>query len=231
MRDEGHVVRNERERMSANGPLRVVVVGSGRVGLATIRLLADRGHDVVAIERRPDRCKQLADEYVATVIEGDAARPSVLKQADLDRTDVVAALTNTAATNLSVCLAARQLAPDVRTVMRTTFEDEGYGDFADAVVLPEAAGARVVMNLIEHGVETLEATIGDLEIFDVEVAEGAPVADRPLADVALPRGSLVVSDADGEAVAGADTVLSVGRTYVVAAEPAVTDEVMNLFRG
>lgn len=217
--------------MSTDGPLRVLVVGSGRLGLATVRLLADRDHDVVVIERRADRCERLADEYLATVIEGDAARPSVLRQADVERTDVVAALTDTAATNLSVCLTANRLAPDVRTVMRTTFEDEAYGEFVDGVVFPEATGARAVTNLVESGVETLEATIGELEIFDLEVAEAAPVAGRPLADVALPRGSLVVSDADGEAVAGPDTVLEAGRTYVVAAEPAVVDEVMNLFRG
>ncbi|HKJ57671.1 MAG TPA: TrkA family potassium uptake protein [Halobacteriales archaeon] len=217
--------------MSGDGGLRVLVVGSGRVGLATVRLLADRGHDIVVIERRPDRCKQLADEYLATVIEGDAGRPSVLKQADLERTDVVAALTDTPGTNLSVCLAAERIAPGVRTVMRTIYGDEDYTEFADAVVFPEAAGARAVTNVIEVGVDTLEATIGDLEIFDLEVAEGAPVAGRALADVALPRGSLVVSDADGESVAGADTVLEVGRTFVVAAEPGVTDEVMNLFRG
>ena len=217
--------------MSGDGGLRVLVVGSGRVGLATVRLLADRGHDLVVIERRPDRCEQLADEYLATVIEGDASRPSVLQQADLERTDVVAALTDTPGTNLSVCLAAKRIAPDVRTVLRTIYGDEDYREFADAVVFPEAVGARAVTNVIELGVDTLEATIGDLEIFDLEVAEGAPVADRALADVALPRGSLVVSDADGESVAGADTVLEVGRTFVVAAEPAVTDEVMNLFRG
>lgn len=217
--------------MSGDGGLRVLVVGSGRVGLATVRLLADRGHDIVVIERRPDRCEQLADEYLATVIEGDAGRPSVLKQADLDRTDVVAALTDTPGTNLSVCLAAKRIAPDVRTVMRTIYGDEDYTEFADAVVFPEASGARAVTNVIELGVDTLEATIGDLEIFDLEVAEGAPVADRALADVALPRGSLVVSDADGESVAGPETVLEAGRTFVVAAEPAVTDEVMNLFRG
>lgn len=217
--------------MSGDGGLRVLVVGSGRVGLQTVRLLDDRGHDLVVIERRADRCERLANEYVATVIEGDATRPSVLRQADLDRTDVVAALTDTPGTNLSVCLAAKQIVPAVRTVMRTVFPDERYGEFADAVVFPESAGARAVTNVVEHGVATLEATIGDLEIFDVAVAETAPVADRPLADVAMPRGSLVVSDADGEAIAGPDTVLEAGRTFVVAAEPSVIDEVMNLFRG
>ena len=41
--------------MSGDGGLRIIVVGSGRVGLATVRLLADRGHATVVIERRPDR--------------------------------------------------------------------------------------------------------------------------------------------------------------------------------
>ena len=217
--------------MSRTGSLRVLVVGSGRVGLRTLRLLADRGHDLVAIERRPERCERLADEYLATVIEGDATRPSVLSQADLGRTDVVCALTDTPGTNLAVCMAAKRIDPGVRTVMRSIHPEEAYDEFVDAVVFPEAAGARAVTNVVEHGVHALEAAIGDVDIFDVEVAENAPLAGRPLSTIALPRGSLVVSDADGEAVAGPDTVLEPGRTYVVAAEPAVVDEIMNLFRG
>jgi trk system potassium uptake protein TrkA len=50
-------------------------------------------------------------------------------------------------------------------------------------------------------------------------------------DVALPRGSLVVSNDDGNRIAGSETVLEAGRSYVVAVEPDVADEVMNLMRG
>lgn len=219
--------------MSAGGMLRVVLVGSGRVGLQTTRLLDARGHDVVVIERDPQRCEQIAQEYVATVIEGDAARPSVLRQADLPRRDLVVAVTNTPSTNLAVCMAAKRIAPEIRTVMRTIYEDSEaeYEDFVDDVVLPEAAGARAVMSVVEGGVRSIEQVSGDLEIVEVEIAPDAPAAGKALEAIRFPRGSLIIADAEGGRIGGPETVLEAGERYLVAVEADVADEVMNLLRG
>lgn len=213
--------------------LRVVLVGSGRVGLQTTRLLDARGHDVVVIERDPQRCEQIAQEYVATVIEGNAARPSVLRQADLGRRDLVVAVTNTPSTNLAVCMAAKRIAPEIRTVMRTIYEDSEaeYADFVDDVVLPEAAGARAVMSVVEGGVRSIEQVSGDLEIVEVEIAADAPAAGKALEALRFPRGSLIIADAGGGRIGGPDTVLEAGERYLVAVESEVADEVMNLLRG
>lgn len=213
-------------------PLRVVIAGGGRVGERTARLLNDRGHDVVVIETDPDVAAALSNEYVATVIEGDATQPGILSQAGLDRTDTVAALTGSTEANLAICLTVDRLAPGVETVMRTE-RDVGaeYEDFAGEVIFTEAAGARAAANAIERDVRTLEDVTGSLDIVELTVAEGAPVAGKPLEGVSLPRGSLVVSDADGDRIAGSETTLDPGRTYIVAVEPDVSDEVLNLFQG
>jgi trk system potassium uptake protein TrkA len=214
------------------GTFRVVIAGGGRVGYRTAKLLDDRGHDVVVIESDPDLVEDISDAYVATVIEGDATDPSILEQADLDRADVVAALTGMTGANLAICLLMRELAPEVRTVMRTDREpDEQFDRFVDEVVFPERAGARAAANAIELDVSALEDVAGSLELLYVMVAEDAPVAGRKLTDIALPRGSLIVSDANGNDIAGSETVLEPGREYIVAAEPDVVDEVMNLMRG
>ncbi|WP_276259507.1 potassium channel family protein [Haloglomus litoreum] len=212
--------------------LRVVVVGGGRVGTRTAELLDDRGHDVVVVEEDPDRVEALSDEYIATVIQGDATRPSILEQAGLDRADALAALTGRTGVNLATCMVATRLESGLETVMRTDREvGDEYAGFVDAVTFPERAGARATANAIEHDVQTLTEATGALDILEVRVAEGAPVAGRALADVALPRGSLVVSDAAGDTIAGPETVLEPGQSYVLAVAPDVADEVMNLMRG
>jgi trk system potassium uptake protein TrkA len=218
--------------MSSTGTLRVVVVGSGRVGLQVTRSLADRGHDVVVLERRSDRSTRLADEYLATVIEGDATRPSVLAQANPERADAIAALTNTPATNLAVCLLAKRLAPDVRTVLRTTDPEEEYREFVDRVVFPEEAGSRLTVNaIVGSEVRSIEESVGDLNVLEIEVAADAPAAGERLDAIRLPEGSLIVSDTSGDRIAGPETELEAGHRYVVATEPGVADEVMNLLRG
>lgn len=212
--------------------LRVVVVGGGRVGFRTARTLDNRGHDVVVIEADTARSDRIADEYVATVIEGDATRPSVLRQADLEGSDVLAALTDDAGTNLAACLTAERYGSPIRTIMRRTDAgDDEYDDLVDATVFPERAGARTAVNAVDPGMRALEDMAGDIEILVVQVADGAPVAGRSLTEIGLPVGSLVVSGADGASIAGAETTLEAGRSFVVATEPSVEDEVVRLFRG
>lgn len=85
--------------------------------------------------------------------------------------------------------------------------------------------------LVGAGVRSVEAIGGDLEILDVEVGPTAPAAGTRLEDLSLPRGSLVIADAHGDRVSGAETVLEPGNRYVVAVESAVKREVLNLLRG
>jgi len=211
----------------------IAIAGGGRIGLRTAQLLDDRGHNVIIIERDHSRCKRINDMYVGTVIEGDASRPAILRQADPDRCDVFAALTGDMATNLGISMAASEMA-DATVVMRITDPEAAreYEDLVDAIVYPEEPGARAVVNeIVGNGVRSLESIGGDLEILDIEVAEGAPAAGRQLADVSLPRGSLIISYAGGDRVSTAETTLEPGTRYLVAVEAAVNDEVMNLLRG
>jgi trk system potassium uptake protein TrkA len=213
--------------------LDVIIAGGGRVGFQTAEFLDDQGHDVTIVERNAQRCSEIADAYFATVIEGDAANPDILEQADVERADAIAALTGETGLNLAVCMAAERLAPDVRTVARIDRAAGGsYARFVDAVLFPERAGARVAANeIVGSDVQTLADVTGNLDIMQIRVGEGAPAAGKPLSEIRFPSGTLVISDDDGERIARPDTTLDPGRRYVVAVEPDVADEVMNLMRG
>jgi len=215
------------------GTKRYVIAGGGRIGLRTATELADRGHDVVLIERDEDRAETVASEHVATVLQGDATAPSILEQADIGRADAVAALTDEPGTNLAICMEAQQLAPNVRTLARTgTGTENEYEGIADATILPQEVSANTAADVLSGDeVRTFVGTGDDLEVLEIEVAEGAPVAGHTLGDVSLPRGSIVISDRDRRRVARADTELEPGERYVVGVERSVVDEVLNLFRG
>ncbi|WP_424018272.1 potassium channel family protein [Halorientalis pallida] len=214
--------------------LNVIIVGGGRVGFQTTAILAERGHDITVVERDPEVCDAMADEYVATIIQGDATDPAILEQADVARADVIAGLTQNTGVNLAVCLEATEMNGDgLRTIARVDrLGGEEYTRFVDAVVFPERAGARMAANEIIGGdVESISDVTETLDIVQVRVAEGAPAAGKRLANVNFPTGTLVISDDDGERIAGPDTTLDPGKRYVVAVEPDVADEVMNLLRG
>jgi trk system potassium uptake protein TrkA len=216
----------------SNNTFRAIVVGGGRVGFRASQLLSDYGHDVVVIEIDPARCERIS-EHLPTVIEGDATRSAVLREADPRGRDVIAALTEDAATNLAAYLAAQRMNETIYTVLRTdTDTGEEYGAFVDAVASPERAGARLAANeMVGREVRALEDVTGNLELLEVRVAADSPAAGEHLEHVQLPDGSLVVSDENANHIAKPDTVLKAGRQYTIATEPAVLDEVMTLLRG
>jgi trk system potassium uptake protein TrkA len=189
---------------------------------------------VIVVERDPDQCVRIADAYFATVIEGDATRPDVLRQADPENADAVLALTAEPGSNLGACVLALRMNPDIRTVARVASPEgaEGYEEVVDETVFPERAGARAAVNAASgEDIQSVEGLPGELEVARIRVQENSPVAGRSLQAVALPRGSLVLSDADGDHVATSETTLEVGRRYLVAVEPSVADEVRQLFHG
>jgi trk system potassium uptake protein TrkA len=178
----------------------IAIAGGGQTGLRTAQLLNDRGHKVIIIERDHGRCKTINDEYVGTVIEGDASRPKILEQVDPDRCDVLAALTGDTATNLGICMAAAQMT-DVRVVMRVTDPAavEDYRSLVDSIVYPEEPGTRAVVNeLVGEGVRSIESVGGTLELLEVEITPNAPAAGRRLENTSLPRGSLIIAQANGD---------------------------------
>jgi len=217
--------------------LRVVIVGGHHVGYHAARQLSERGHDVVVVEKDPERVAFLSDQYDATVIHGDGGRRSVLQQAGLDRSDVIAALTGYGAmTNIGICAMATEIEPDIGTVARIDHGDrDEYDGLVDRVVYPEELAAHAATNEILHvaggGVQTIEEVTGDLALLELTVAGDAPVADRELRDVAFPRGSVVVAGRDSNQLPGPEMVLEPGYRYLVAVRAGISDEVVRLFRG
>ncbi|NBB72396.1 MAG: NAD-binding protein [Bacteroidetes bacterium] len=219
--------------MPSRPDLHVIIAGGGEVGLRTAHLLNDRGHDLTIIERDADRCSRLGDEYVATIIQGNATLPEIFEQAAPQSADVVAALTNDIPANLAICMMAKHLHDNLHTVMRTDTEiGDAHADLVDAVVYPERASALLAVNAIIGGdVRAIEDVMGEIEIMEVRVSEAAPARGKTLEDVSFPSGSLVISDHEGSRIARPDTVLEAGRRYIVAADPEVVDEIMRLLRG
>lgn len=213
--------------------LDIVIAGGGRVGSETAELLVDRGNDVTIIEQDEDTVDDLAEKWMATVIAGDATDPNILEQASIERADVIAALTGDTGLNLAICMAAKELSPGIRTVVRIDRASAAnYARFVDAVLYPERAGARQAANeIVGSDVQTLADVTSTLDIMDIRVEEGAPAAGKTLSNVRFPAGTLVISGEDGDRIARPETTLEAGRRYIVAVEPDVVDEVLNLLRG
>lgn len=174
--------------------MKFVIVGFGRVGMRTSRILQSEGHAVVVVETDPEKVVAARDEGFA-VIEGDAESEATLERAGLDDSNAVAALTGDLNANYAVCMIAKEYG--CRTVLRIDedYREEIYDTYAedvDEIIYPErlgAAGAKNALlggdlNVLSDLTETLTATT-------VDVASNSPVVGQRVAEVDVPEGARI----------------------------------------
>lgn len=89
--------------------MRAVFVGASRLTLHTARLLLERGHDVVVIEKDRELAESLTEKMPCGVIQGDGSTPAILKEADPAISDYLFCLTDNDQTNIIASLVGRTL--------------------------------------------------------------------------------------------------------------------------
>jgi trk system potassium uptake protein TrkA len=217
--------------------MRCVIVGYGRVGIRTARILTEEGHNVVVIDNDPAKVER-AREAGFAVIEGDGATAETLAEADLDTADAVGGLTGDPETNFAVCTTANE--HDCRTVLRISeeFSEEVYQQYSegvDEIVYPEqlgAAGAKTALlggnfNVLADVTEKLAATT-------LTVPEGSPTIGEHVVSLDVPDGARVY--AHGRADESMEiplprTTIEAGDQLAVIAEPDAVAVVRDRLRG
>lgn len=200
----------------------VILCGAGRTGLAAIKRFVARGTPYVAIDSDPahlDDARQLDPD--ALVIEGDATDDDALVAAGIDRARGLIAALSADTDNAFVCLAARELNPDLTIVGRARAE-ESVSKLrkagADRVVTPAATSGIQLASLVLRPDVTLFTdfgTSGDamgLLLEQVSVSESAEVAGLTLdeAQIRARTGLLVVAIHRGGDVGGEGPVYNPG---------------------
>ncbi len=89
--------------------MRTVFVGASRLTLHTARLLLERGHDVVVVEKHRDKAESLTGLIPCGVIQGDGSTPAILKEADPESSDYLFCVTDNDQTNIIASLVGRSL--------------------------------------------------------------------------------------------------------------------------
>jgi trk system potassium uptake protein TrkA len=167
-----------------------VIVGFGRVGMRTARVLESEGHDLVVVENDPEKAERARTEGF-TVVEGDGSVESVLEEAGIEDADAVAALTGDINVNFSACMLGKH--HGLRTVLRID-EDyrqeifETYAEDVDEIIYPErlgAAGAKTA--LLGGDFNVLADLTEELSVATVTIPDGSPVVGKRVVEVDLPN--------------------------------------------
>ena len=217
--------------------MRFIIVGAGRVGTRTARVLREEDHDVVIVEPDVTKVERLRGEGF-DVIQGDGSEESTLLEQDLDDVDGIAALSGDLVVNFIACMIGKR--HDCRTVCRVDDDDHEYvvGKYAgdvDEVIYPERLGAIAAKNALVGGSVRAVADIAhNLQLVQLTITPGSPMRGYSLSELELPADSRVLAfGKEGEQLRlpDADASLEVGDRLVAIADFGVLREVEQIIVG
>ena len=210
---------------------RVILLGGGRTAELLARRLADRGVQVVIVERDPARARELAEALDdVLVLEGEITDADLLEEIDIGRFEMVVALTGEDDANILACLYAKSsgagetIATVHRLALLGLLSDAGV----DVALSPRTATANGVLRFVRGGVAAVATFLhGDVEILELEVQPGSPADGELVRDLNLPKDALIaaaVRDGKPQIIRGRSRLR--GRDHVVVvAMPAAVDAV------
>src|SRR5215212_11122522 len=216
-----------------------LIAGGGKVGSNLARTLIRVGHEVTLIEQRPDRFDKLEEELEHQVHKGDATELHVLERAGIKRPpNIVVAVTGDDEDNIVICQLAKEKY-GVQKVIARVNDPRNQEHFDLLGIGPTVAATPMIMALSEHEVpehglvQLLELRDENLEIVEVEIAEGAPAVGKRVEQLALPPTARLVSvmrEGRAEIAVGA-TELRKGDQVLAILEPGSEEELRTVLLG
>ncbi len=210
----------------------VIIVGGGRVGCEVTSALHEKGLSVRLIESDHDKARAAAEELVGVMVfEGDGTDLGILKEAGVEKSDYLLALTGDDENNVLSALLAKNLGIDRCTVL---YSNPDYSEVLEAIGIDRAisvnmAVANAILNSLHLGGEANVSLLyeGAGEILEFDVNEHTKILGVPLSECRMPHDSVIgVCIRDGKPIfPGGDFVAQIGDRLVVFSLPAAVQKV------
>ena len=216
-------------------PMRTIIVGGGRVGLALATRLEQRGEFVVVVENDDERQEKLRNEGL-TVHNGDGTEVDVLRAAGIAEAKTVVATTDDDNANLLVCQTAKTKS-DVENVYARVNDSQNIAAF-EALDITAIDSPMATVFAIDNEIERPELAhwMYDLsdghDIQEVEMTAEGLVGEsiRSLRD-RIPGGCLVAEIGQGADahVPNPDELLEYGAHITFLGDAEAVREAVELF--
>jgi len=219
--------------------MRVAIAGAGNVGLFIANDLINTGHEVVLLEQSPEvRARSQAADGVEWLV-ADACEVTSLRKAGLDRCDVVVAATGDDEDNLVVSLLAKQEFGVPRVVARVNHPENEWLFNENWGVDLSVSTPHLITALVEEAVSVgrlvriLQFEGGNVRLVEVTLAEDAPVVDKAIRDLDIPRDATIVAVVRGEHVVmpRGDTIFERGDEVLAMVTADSEDDVRAILTG
>jgi trk system potassium uptake protein TrkA len=219
--------------------MRVGIAGAGAVGLFIANDLRTSGHEVLLIEQQPAVKERAATEAGVEWFIGDACEVSSLREAGLERCDVVVAATGDDEDNLVVSLLAKTEFAVPRVIARVNNPKNEWLFNENWGVDLSVSTPHLITALVEEAVEVgrlvriLQFERGRARLVEVTLADDSDVVDKAISEIDLPRDATFVAIVRDEHVVmpRGDSVFEAGDEVLAMVTPDSEDEVRRILTG
>ena len=173
--------------------MKIIIAGAGEVGFHLAKLLSFESQDITLIDNKKSNLNIAENQLDIKTIEGDSSSISVLKEANVEQSDLVVSLTASETTNFTTCFLAKQLGAK-RTIARISnaeFIDNDHKiDFdsigIDEIISPENLATEEIKLLIHESAFTNSHDFEDgiLKMMGVKLQKKAPFIGKTVMESA-----------------------------------------------
>jgi len=215
--------------------MRVIIVGMGHVGSQLARELSQRkAVELVLIDSDPEKCRALADELDALVLEGDGTDPELLKKADVKKADALVAATHSDALNTVVAMLGKQFSVETIIVkldevgLRTACQEIGVSH----IISPKFSAVTEIIGVL-YGYNILDFSMlikGGVRLGELRAGE---MVGKRIEEIEFPQGVLVIAVFRDEKVvvpAGQTRIQEDDRLLIIAENVKALDAVRQIWK-
>lgn len=168
-----------------NKMIYMIIVGAGRVGERVIELAIKDGHEVVVVEKDQERAERISSDYDCLVIQGDASKLEVLKEAGIEKADALVATTSDDPANLLLMMLGRELeVPRLLSSVRNSDHISLFEELeVNFVESPHRINGEYLYRKIQRpGISDFMQLEGGAEILEIELPEESSLVGQSISD-------------------------------------------------
>ncbi len=173
--------------------MKIIILGSGQVGLSIASDLIDENHDITLVSDDNQVLMEVSEKLDLRTVCGHGSFPEVLREAGAESADMLLAVTDSDEVNMVACQVAYSLFNIDKKIARIRSQhylirDELFGSDnlpIDIFISPEQLVTRFIEQLIAHpgALKVMNLGDGTIKLVGVKVFYGGLCVGKTLAEI------------------------------------------------
>ena len=171
--------------------MNIIIIGAGKFGRHLALHLCQEKHDVIVVDKNPEKVENLIKELDVQVICGNGANYEILENAECNKADVLIAATSQDEVNILSCLFAKKIGaketiarvrnPEYAKQSSVILDELGIG----LLVNPELDTAEDISRMLRFpSASTVETFAnGKVDLVQIKLTEKSPLINNTLFEI------------------------------------------------